>query len=197
LTTFCGVEKLSTANKKLRTFKCLPTRITDRRGRLLHVRAYEDADLEGLRDMYDTFEPKGLECGLPPAEERVRAGWINYVVSDLFNVITLHKALIIGHIALDLSCAPSCPEYLIFIRKSFRNCGIGTALSALTRELAKEAGCEKVVVTVRTANTRAIKVFEKVGFVFRGKIEAERDMELCLLNKTHREKSKSKAERPS
>jgi ribosomal protein S18 acetylase RimI-like enzyme len=50
----------------------------------------------------------------------------------------------------------------------------------VVKGVAQEAGCEKVVLTVRTANTRAIKVFKKVGFAFTTGIEVERDMELEL-----------------
>jgi len=171
---------MSGAVKKKLTFQCLPTQIRDKRGRLYQVRAYETGDFEDLKQMYDAFDPKGVECGLPPPDDQVRLKWLHYVVSDLFNVVTTHKNKVVGHCALDLSCSPSCPEYLIFIRKEFRDRGIGTAFSKVMRELAEEVGCEKVVLTVRTANTRAIKVFEKTGFVFCGRIEAERDMELPL-----------------
>jgi len=130
--------------------------------------------------MYEAFEPKGLECGLPPPDGEVRMRWINHVVAELFNVLALYKGRVVGHSALDLSDARSCPEYLIFIQKGFRNLGVGTALSAIMKKVAEEAGCEKVVVTVRTANRRAIKVFERVGFCFCSGIEACRDMELKL-----------------
>ncbi len=130
--------------------------------------------------MYETFEPKGLECGLPPPNGEVRMRWINHVVAELFNVLALHKSRVIGHIALDLCRARSCSEYLIFIQKGFRNLGVGTALSAIMKKVAEEAGCEKVVVTVRNANRRAIKVFKKVGFSFCGDINTCRDMELLI-----------------
>lgn len=180
MTEFPVLDEMNCAGQKGLRFEGLPTQIKDRRGRLILVRAYEAQDFEGLKEMYDTFEPKGLESGLPPPDDQARLRWLNCVVSDLFNVLAVYKGLVIGHIALDLSCAPSCPEYLIFIKKGFRNCGIGTALSMVMKEVAKEAGCEKVVLTVRTANTRAVKLFKKVGFVFTDGIEVERDMELNL-----------------
>ena len=171
---------MSRVGQKRLSFRSLPTQITDRRARLIQVRAYEASDLEGLKEMYDSFEPKGLESGLPPPDDQARLKWLNYVVSTLFNVLAIYKGRVIAHSALDLSCTPSCPEYLIFIRKGFRNCGIGTAVTTVMKEVAQEAGCEKVVLTVRTANTRAIKVFKKVGFAFTTGIEVERDMELEL-----------------
>ena len=98
-----------------------------------------------------------------------------------------------GHAALDLSDSRRCPEFVIFIQKGFRNVGIGTGLSQAMKGVAKDAGCEKVVLTVRTANRRAIKVFERVGFSFCSGIEACRDMELQIeRTKTHRRKTRKK-----
>jgi RimJ/RimL family protein N-acetyltransferase len=171
---------MSSSRKEALTFQCLPTQIRDKRGRLYKVRAYEASDFEGLKEMYDAFEPKGTECGLPPPNDKVRLKWLYHVVTDLFSVLAIHRDRVVGHCALDLSCSPSCPEYLIFIRQELRDRGLGTALSEVMKQLAEEAGCEKVILTVRTANTRAIKVFEKTGFVFCGRIEAERDMELPI-----------------
>ena len=171
---------MCSAVRKKPSLKSLPTQIRDKRGRLIQVRAYEAADFQGLKDMYDAFEPKGIESGLPPSDDQVRLKWLGYVISDFHNILAVYKDRPVGHIALDLSCTPSCPEYLIFIHQEFRDCGIGTGLSTVMKAVAKEAGCEKVVLTVRTANTCAIRVFEKVGFVFCGAIERERDMELRL-----------------
>ncbi len=171
---------MTTDSQKGLSFETLPTRIKDKCGRVIEVRAYEAADYEGLKAMYDTFEPKGLEAGLPPEDDQARVRWLQHVTSSLFNLLALHKGRVIGHCAIDLGRAPSCPEYLIFIQESFRDHGIGTRLSEVMKEVTKEAGCEKVWLTVRTANTCAINVFKKVGFEFCGGIEIERDMELNL-----------------
>ncbi|MBW1744690.1 MAG: GNAT family N-acetyltransferase, partial [Deltaproteobacteria bacterium] len=135
---------MSGAGKKELAFRSLPTQIRDKRGRLYQVRAYEAGDFEDLKEMYNVFEPEGTKCDLPPPDDQVRLRWLHYVVSDLFSVLTTHNNKVVGHCALDLSCSPSCPEYLIFIRKGFRARGIGTALSEVMRRLAEEAGCEKV-----------------------------------------------------
>lgn len=173
-------NKMSTRSQKGLSFETLPTRIKDKCGRVIEVRAYEAADYESLKAMYDTFEPKGLEAGLPPGDDQAGLRWLQHVTSGLFNILALYKGSVIGHCAIDLCHAPSCPEYLIFVQKSFRDHGIGTRLSEVMKEVAKETGCEKVWLTVRTADTRAINVFKKVGFEFCGGIEIERDMELDL-----------------
>ncbi|MDY6839311.1 MAG: GNAT family N-acetyltransferase [Thermodesulfobacteriota bacterium] len=162
----------------------------DKEGRSVHLRLYGPADYEALGRMYDDYEPKGLECGLPPPNERVRRRWLDHLVSEFFNVLALHEGRIIGHAALALSDRCLCPEYLIFIQKGFRNGGIGTTLSQAMKKAAEAGGCEKIVLTVRTANRRAIRVFEKVGFGFLDGIQPCRDMALELRPTRHRRKRK-------
>jgi RimJ/RimL family protein N-acetyltransferase len=168
----------------------LATHIKDKRGRFIQIRAYDRLDFDALREMYDSFEPKGLECGLPPPDEKVRLSWVSYMVSELFNVLAVYRRRVVGHAALALCKIPLCPEYLVFVRKGFRDSGIGTALSEVMKSVAQEAKCQKVMLTVRTANTRAVKVFKKVGFEFCDSIDACRDMELRLKPSRGRKESR-------
>jgi len=158
----------------------LPCNIKDSRGRLIILRAFEPVNLMGLMDMYDRFEPKGLEAGLPPANDETRHKWLGLMVSSFSNILATHKGIVIGHAALDRLDDQSCPEFLIFIQKEFRHCGIGTKISGLIKKIAKNAGCEKVFLNVRTGNAIAVRVFKKVGFKFIGEIDIQREMELTI-----------------
>ncbi|MCP4666984.1 MAG: GNAT family N-acetyltransferase [Deltaproteobacteria bacterium] len=155
----------------------------DEQGRIIEIRPYKDADYENLRKMYDDFEPKGLEAGLPPPDKNTRHKWIGQMVSCLCNVLALHRGRVIGHAALDISHVHDFSEYLIFIKQGFRDCGIGTRLSEIMKEAARDAGCRKIWLTVRTGNTCAIRVFKKVKFEFTGDIGVEREMELIIKNR--------------
>lgn len=150
---------------------------------MIDLRPLEPADIKKLFDMYDRFELKGIEAGLPPANEKLRHKWVEMMVSSFFNIIALHKGKIIGHAALDSIGEQICTEYLIFIQKEFRHCGIGTKMSELIKKLAKNAGCQKLFLSVRTGNAIAIRVFKKVGFKFIGEIDIQREMELILKNR--------------
>ena len=158
----------------------LPHQVKDLRGRTIVIRAFEPADLKGLMDMYDRFEPKGLEAGLPPANDQTRHKWVQMMVSSFFNILATHRGIIIGHAALDRLVDQGAPEFLIFIQKEFRHFGIGTTISNLIKKLAKNAGCERVFVNVRTGNAIAIRVFKNVGFKFIGEIDIQREMELKI-----------------
>jgi len=152
----------------------------DVQGRPIKIRAYEDSDYNDLTAMYDGFDPKGLEAGLPPIDKKIRHEWIDKIVSSLFNVVALHRGRIIGHATLDIEEVNACPEFLIFIKQGFRYCGIGTRLSEIMKDVARNLGCRKVWLTVRTGNAIAVKVFKKVGFDFVGRIDIQREMEFVI-----------------
>ncbi|SPD75971.1 putative GCN5-like N-acetyltransferase [uncultured Desulfobacterium sp.] len=158
----------------------LPSGIIDAHGRTIKFLAYEESYYQGLREMYDTFEPKGVEAGLPPANEELRHKWIDMMLSSFFNIVAIHNEIVIGHAALDILVESGSPEYLIFIKKQFRYCGIGTRLSETIRRIAKDVGCKRLWLNVRTGNAIAIKVFKKVGFRFTGGIDIQREMELIF-----------------
>lgn len=160
----------------------IPSETKDSVGRIIKFRAYEASDFKGLKDMYDGFEPKAVEAGLPPANEKTRQKWIALMVSSFFNIVATHKGRIIGHAALDRLVNKGSPEYLVFIKKEFRHCGTGTKISNIAKKLAKNAGCRKVWLNVRTGNAIAIRAFKKVGFEFVGKIDIQREMELKIIN---------------
>ena len=152
----------------------------DIQGRVISIRAYTDSDYKGLKEMYDGFEPMGIEAGLPPANEKIRLAWIDQMVSSFFNIIAAHRKLIVGHAALDKIDCKGCPEYLIFIRKEYRHCGVGTKMSEIMKQVAKSVGYNRVWLNVRTGNAIAVRVFKKVGFRFVGEIDIQREMELVI-----------------
>ena len=158
----------------------LPSQMRDGQGRLIKIRFYEDSDYKDLKAMYDSFEPKGLEAGLPPIDKKIRHEWVDKMISSLFNVLALHRGRVIGHAALELSDVNACPEFLIFIKQGFCYCGIGTRLSEIMKGVARDTGSKKVWLTVRTGNAIAVKVFKKVGFDFVGGIDIQREMELII-----------------
>ncbi len=160
--------------------KILSYRMKDMRDRIIKIRSYTDSDYRDLKEMYDNFEPKGLEAGLPPPNKETRHKWIDQMLSSFFNVLVLHRDRVVGHAALDISDVHGCPEYLIFIKDGFRYCGIGTKISKIVKEMARNAGCRKVWVSVRSGNFIAIRVFKKYGFEFVGEIDIQREMELII-----------------
>ena len=64
--------------------------------------------------------------------------------------------------------AQMCGEKICYLGvgllAEYRECGIGSRLISEVLSLAKEAGFEKVELDVRVGNTRAIYVYQKLGF---------------------------------
>jgi len=53
-------------------------------------------------------------------------------------------------------------------------------MSEIVKKMAKNFGCKKVWLNVRTGNAIAVRVFKKVGFEFTGEIDIQREMELTI-----------------
>lgn len=160
----------------------------DRRGAEIHIRTYQDKDYRAIMTMYDHFEPKGMAMGLPPPDEEVRRKWVDDIINTFFNIIALYQKNIIGHAAIDLFRTKISPEYMIFLHQDFRSRGIGTKLTLIVKEICAELGCSQEWLTVSSHNTRAINVFKRVGFRFRGPIGSEREMVLDLRPKRKKRK---------
>ncbi len=171
---------------KLPTCKTIPSVIRDKLGFDVLIRGYQDEDYSGLMTVYDHFEPKGVAMVLPPHDKGVRRKWVDDIINTFFNIIALYQNKIIGHTAIDLFRTKVSPEYMIFMHQDFRNRGIGTQLTLTVKKICKELGCRQEWLTVSSHNTRAINVFKRVGFRFRGPIGSEREMVLDLKPKRKR-----------
>jgi len=173
-----------------KSLKCnaLPSVMQDRLGFDISIREYQAKDCTRLITMYDHFEPKGVAMGLPPPDEDVRREWVDSIANTFFNIIALYQKNIIGHAAIDLFRTKGSPEYMIFLHQDFRSRGIGTKLTLIVKEICVELGCRQEWLTVASHNTRAINVFKRVGFKFRGPIGSEREMVLELKPKRKKRK---------
>lgn len=167
--------------------KALPVVMQDRLGFDIHIRAYQDKDCTRLITMYDHFEPKGIAMGLPPPDKEVRKQWVDDIINTFFNIIALYQKKIVGHAAIDLFRTKTSPEYMIFMHQDFRSRGIGTQLTLTVKKICTDLGCKQVWLTVSSHNTRAVNVFKRVGFRFRGPIGSEREMVLDLKPKQKRQ----------
>ena len=61
-------------------------------------------------------------------------------------------------------------EFGIFIRDGYRNSGLGTALTKMFIEIAKERGFEVLQLSVYATNKRAFHVYKKCGYKECGKL---------------------------
>ena len=161
--------------KRLRLLK-------DKRGVPFVVRLYQniEKDYPVLKEMYRGFEPKEWSQGLPPRLDHKREEWLRYVVEEGINLLAIMEDKVVGHAALFEMEREKNFEYLVFVHQDYQDRGIGTALTQVMRELAREIGCSQIWLTVEARNFKAVHVYEKVGFCFVGPREVECVMMLIL-----------------
>lgn len=137
---------------------------TDKHGRPFLIRDLEDGDAAALRHMYESFEPKRVAQGLPPARPDQIERWLAGVLAGGFHLVVVDEH---GHLAghgMILPYAPGAAELANFLHQSVRDRGIGTALNRALVDLAALHGIATVWLCVEPSNRRAIRSYEKVGF---------------------------------
>lgn len=137
-------------------------------------------DRAPLFEMYDSFVPKAVTQGLPPADHKARSIWVQGLLRDGENFIARQESYVVGHCSLILDESRRDAEYLIFVSNAFRNRGLGTGLTEMAVEKGRELGLKSIWLTVEALNFRAIKLYKKIGFVFCDTGERERTMILRL-----------------
>ena len=117
----------------------IPVQIRSIGGRDFTVRKSELADFGALVQMYKSFEPKGVAQGLPPRELRRIAHWLARLHDKARALMAVEGERVVAH-AILCPISEASVEYTIFIHQDFRRQGVGTALSRLAVEWARQAG---------------------------------------------------------
>lgn len=133
-----------------------------------------------LVEMYDTFSPMAASQGLPPADATARHNWVDSLFKGAENFVAWKEDKIIGHCALLPDLDKGDGEYIIFVNQNARRKGVGTELTAMALQRARELGLNNIWLTVESYNFRAIKLYRKVGFQFCDQCDQERTMILEL-----------------
>jgi RimJ/RimL family protein N-acetyltransferase len=152
----------------------------DKKGTAFRIGRGEEKDLSPLLEMYSVFSPKPASQGLPPPDPQGCFNWLRSLFEAAENFLAWRQGKVIGHAALVPDFLRRDAEFLIFVDWSFRNRGIGTALTRVAVDRAKALGLQTVWLTVETYNLRAIGLYRRVGFTFRNRDECERTMVLVI-----------------
>jgi GNAT superfamily N-acetyltransferase len=131
-------------------------------------------------DMYDIFSPKPASQGLPPPEPETCRKWAKSLLEIATNLLAWQENKVIAHAALIKDLKGLSGEFVIFVHQHFRNLGIGTELTRLTIERAKELGFKSIWLTVAMTNFVAIKLYRKLGFGYSDMDDCERTMVIKL-----------------
>jgi ribosomal protein S18 acetylase RimI-like enzyme len=144
-------------------YEAPPRSFTDREGRTIEVRRY-DGDLEALVDMYLDFNPEDRAQGIPPTPEKGIREWLDALLcDDCVNVVAWHDDNPVGHATL-VSDEHGASELAIFVLREYQEAGIGTELIEALLGAGREAGIDRVWLTVERWNNPAVSLYRKVGF---------------------------------
>jgi RimJ/RimL family protein N-acetyltransferase len=141
----------------------LPTVQLDDQGRPYLVRPYSRSDRLALEDMYRSFQPKRVAQGLPPHGLEGIRRWLDRVLATGVHIVVETGGRIMGHVML-MPQEDNAVELANFLHQSVRGRGIGTRLNQMAVDLARDAGLERVWLSVEPANRAAIRSYEKAGF---------------------------------
>jgi RimJ/RimL family protein N-acetyltransferase len=155
-------------------------RCVDKLGAAFDVTYGTLGDRSALAAMYDRFVPKAMTQGLPASDDAARFEWVTMLLETGENFLAWQEGVVIGHSSLIVDSGKGDGEYLIFMDQSCRRRGIGTILTRLAVERARDLKLHTIWLTVEALNFRAIKLYQKMGFVFCDVGERERTMTLEL-----------------
>jgi RimJ/RimL family protein N-acetyltransferase len=131
-------------------------------------------------DMYRGFLPKPASQGLPPPEPETCRQWVTSLLQIAVNILAWQNNEVIGHGALIMDPGRQSGEFVIFVHQDYRNLSVGTELTRLTLQKAKELGCKSVWLTVSVTNFIAIRLYLRVGFAYCDMDDCERTMRVNL-----------------
>ncbi|WP_458189123.1 N-acetyltransferase family protein [Haladaptatus sp. NG-WS-4] len=141
-----------------------PLSFTDRDDRAIEIRPFEADDVEALVSMYVDFDPADRAQGIPPATEPRVRDWVDTLTEeDTLNVVAWHDDRVAGHATL-VPDSDSAYELAIFVHQDYQRAGIGSHLIRALLGHGREAGIEKVWLTVERWNRAAVNLYRNVGF---------------------------------
>lgn len=152
----------------------------DKLGVLFEIGEGSDESFEPLIEMYDSFSRTDLTQGLPPSDKKARDRWIAMLLNSAKNFLAWCDETVIGHSSLIPDMRRRDAEFIIFVSQPFRGRGVGSELTVLALEKAKELEIQKVWLTVEFVNFRAIGLYRKTGFQFVDQSDRERIMVMEL-----------------
>ncbi len=133
-----------------------------------------------IKNMYDGFLILAISQGLPPAEKQTRDRWIENLLEFGRNALTWVEGKAVGHAAIIPDFDRGDGEYVIFVSETFRNRGLGTALTQFAVEDSRAIGLNRLWLTVESYNFIALRLYRNAGFRAVDQAEGEITMILRL-----------------
>jgi len=179
-------KKLLDIREQFAKLDVWPCSALDKRREVVTVSPCEGKDLDVLTRMYDTYEPKAAIQGLPPIDHNTRIEWIRNSIRAAMNLKADLGGEIIAHGMLFPMHNPAVVEFTLFVHNSIQNRGIGRIVAHLLFVAAKRLGYKTVWVSESRNNSRALRIYHKIGFceTRREVNELEFELDLAVIPET-------------
>lgn len=154
----------------------------DKNGHCFEVAKFSQDQFPSLEAMYKSFYPKGKFQGMPPLDDDASRRWVLELLKNGENYLARQDGSTVGHVVILPDHGKKDAEYLIFVSHPYRGKGIGTRLTDIVLQRAREIGIRTIWLVVGTLNFQAIGLYKKFGFGFSSDdlCECERKMTLNL-----------------
>jgi len=157
---------------ELRRFKA-------RDGREVILRTPRWSDLDDMLDFINSLVEEGADINIcQPYTREEEAEWLANLLASMekgerISVVAEVEGHVIGHVEIRIGrCYESHTGVLgIAVKRGYRDRGIGTELMRMAEELARGRGLKMITLAVFSTNSRAIHVYEKLGYRVVGRVE--------------------------
>lgn len=139
-------------------------------GKSILFRMEGPSDFDKVWEMYATLGAESIES-LPPYNKELVQRWVQNIGNNLIAVLGLYEGKVIGRGILTLGEYASVKhraEFGVVVHDDFQNIGVGSLLTEIMIELARDLDLRKVTLEVFSSNLRGIHVYEKYGYVKEG-----------------------------
>lgn len=142
-------------------------------GREVTIRFLTIDDKERLLKMFSSMSKEALRWSMAPYTREVIERWMKNI-QNLVPLVAEHDSLIIGYASIFKFTHPrrkGIGDLLIYLHQDFHGVGLGTVMTEVLLELAKEHGIHKLSLYVVADNEIGVHLYEKFGFEIEGKMK--------------------------
>lgn len=141
-----------------------PRTVLDQTGRTVRIERIDPDRTDDLAEMYAAFDPDDRAQGIPPRDPDELTDWLESILTDdAHHIVASADGHIVGH-AMLVPDSSGAYELAVFVQRDDQRVGIGKALVRSLLGLAREAGIERVWLTVERWNESARELYSDAGF---------------------------------
>jgi len=141
-------------------------------GREVKIRLVAVEDKEQLLAMFSSMSESAVRWGMPPyTRDRIERWFAAF--KDMIGLVALHSDRIVGWCSIYMQPHPrrkGIGELGIYLHQDFHGVGLGTTMTDLVLELAKQQSMHRIYLEVVEDNKPAVRLYVRSGFSAEGRL---------------------------